>query len=39
MKKIVLMAAIAMCSVCTSQTQAQNIVDNDKTEVKNQDKF
>ena len=39
MKKIVLMAAIAMCSVCTSQIQAQNTVDNDKTEVKNQDKF
>lgn len=33
------MAAIAMCSVCTSQIQAQNTVDNSKTEVKNQDKF
>lgn len=28
-----------MCSVCTSQIQAQNTVDNSKTEVKNQDKF
>lgn len=39
MKKIILMAAIAMYAVCTSQIQAQNTVDNDKTEVKNQDKF
>ncbi len=39
MKKIVLMAVIAMYAVCTSQIQAQNTVDNDKTEVKNQDKF
>ena len=39
MKKIVLMAVIAMYAVCTSQIQAQNTVDHDKTEVKNQDKF
>ncbi|MFR2616723.1 hypothetical protein [Parabacteroides goldsteinii] len=39
MKKIVLMAVIAMCAVFTSQSQAQNILSNDKTQVEKQDKF
>jgi len=38
MKKIVLMAVIAMCAVFTSQSQAQNAPDN-KTQVEKQDKF
>ena len=39
MKKIVLMAVIAMCAAFTSQIQAQNTPGNDKTEVEKQDKF
>lgn len=39
MKKIVLMAVIAMCAAFTSQSQAQNILSNDKTQVEKQDKF
>ena len=38
MKKIVLMAVIAMCAVFTSQSQAQNILSNDKTTGRKQDK-
>lgn len=39
MKKIVLMAVIAMCAAFTSQSQAQNILSNDKTQVEKQDKL
>ena len=39
MKKIILMTAIAMCTAFTSQLQAQNAPDNNKTQVEKQDKF
>ena len=39
MQKIILMTAIAMCTAFTSQLQAQNAPDNNKTQVEKQDKF
>lgn len=39
MKKIVLMAAIAMCAAFTSQIQAQTTPGNDNGLVKEEDKF
>lgn len=39
MKKIVLMAAIAMCTAFASQVEAQNAPANAQTKVEKQDKF